>query len=424
MKTRGFTAQDMEILNQITQLVGQQDAELLGVDIREALRQMNLPMISAEKYEELLTRKAEAAALAGPGQVAPTADAAGVVPTTGRPPATESNSPGASNGASALGFAYVPAIDRIELGDASAEFIANLPGSMHYQDEAIRAMTRQLWRAMHDFYGHQYQAFAEYLDSYEGDLHLEDSPEPDGVELAISDFIRDMARRIVGEWRPNLVTLDAIVRRCEQILDAIFRRVAELTRKSGNLESAPDDLDREAWVKNRVAEMVSKTVRTTRLELEDFVAAHIDEGSLDPDDLSRKIRSHFRDFPEWKADRYARTETRDAYNTSMLMTAKANNMTVVQAVDGQLGPTDPDCEDRDGQFFTIDQALRETEHPNGTLGWRLMREPVTLSRNGDLPVEGAIAHFDDETNRILLSEDISPEAERRFLLAVGEKIGV
>lgn len=423
MKTRGFAAQDMEMLLQIVQLIGQSDPELLGVDIREALNQINMPLVSQQEYERRLAEKAAAAVAAGPGEVPPTSSSAGVVPTPGRAPATEANQPGSANGSSALGFTYIPAIDRIELGDASAEYIANLPGSMHYTDEAVRAMSRQLWSAMHDFYGHQYQAFAEFLDSYGGDLHLADEDQ-EAFEMAPSDFIRDMARRIVGDWRPDLSVLDNLVRRLEQILDAIMRRVSSLTRKEGLLEKEVSDEDRDAWVKNRVAEMVSKTIRTTRQELEDFTANHIDDGSLDPDTLAAKVRSHFTDFPEWKADRYARTETRDAYNAGVLHTARANGLTVVQAVDGLLGKTDVDCEERDGQFFTVDQALRETEHPNGTLGWRLMKEPVTLSRTDEIPVEGAIAHFDEDTNTIFLARDISPEAEQKFLVAVGERIGV
>lgn len=423
--TRGFTAQDMELLTLVTQLVGQANVGELGVDIRQALSQHGLPMLSEQQYQAKLAQSAAAAAAAGPGAVAPDRGAAGVVPTTGRPPATAANAPGAdANTLSATGFTYIPAVDVIELSSSAMDFNENLPDSMHYRDESVRALSRQLWRAMSDLYRDQYDGFAEYLESYEGDaLHLSDEDQ-EAFEFAPSDFMRDMARRIVGEFSINREKLDQAMFRVGQILAAIMNRAGHLTRREILGEEELDSRDIDTWTGNRVADAISKTISTTREEIENFVANYIETGKLDPKELASQIRAHFSDFPEWKAARYARADTRDAYNAARLLTGKANGLEVVQAHDAQEGPSDAECEHRDLQFYTIDQALREQEHPNGTLEWAFMKSPVHVSRVAEVPSEvpGVLASWDEDSHTIYLSNDLEDPESKRFMRAVGEKL--
>ncbi len=71
-----------------------------------------------------------------------------------------------------------------------------------------------------------------------------------------------------------------------------------------------------------------------------------------------------------RAEVIARTEAKFAQNESSLTVyANAENVTRVQAFDAQLGETDADCENRNGQIMTIEEAGMITEHPNGTLSW-------------------------------------------------------
>ena len=202
------------MLQLVLQLIGQADHNELGVDIREALRQHNMPMLSEQEYQAKLAQTAAVAAQAGPGEVAPARDQSGVVPTAGRAPATTANTPGPdTNTLSATGFAYTAPIEVIELAPAVEEFVRGLPDSSHYRDEAVRALSKQLWRAMTDFYREQYEGFASYLETYEGDaLHLSDEDQ-EKFEFAPSDFVKDMARRIVGEWGPNSERIDEVMRR-------------------------------------------------------------------------------------------------------------------------------------------------------------------------------------------------------------------
>lgn len=433
MQTRGFAAADMEILQTIIQLIGQADADKLGVNVREALRQLNMPLMPQQQYDQLLADKAAAAAVAGPGgEIAPTRDASGVVPTPGRAPATTANTPGptgsggSSTATQGLGFAYTQPRHVIELStDQAMEFALDLPQSIHFQDKAMRALAQQLWTTMRDFYRRQYDGYIDYLDAYDGEIHLSDDVEQEAFEFAPSDFMRDMARRVVDGWDTGLNEMDDLMRRAEQILDAMTARASQLTRKEAGLDQEPDLDTRLDWVRSRVGEMVAKTISTTRRELEDFTANYIADGALDPRPLANKIRAHFDDFPDWKASRYARTEARDAFNAGTLLTARANGISVVQAVDAQLGESDQDCMDRDGQFFMVDQALREVEHPNGTLGWRLLQEPVTLTRVDVIPDgNGAAALFDQPNGIVYLSNDLSMEDEKEFLHFVGSELEV
>ena len=162
-------------------------------------------------------------------------------------------------------------------------------------------------------------------------------------------------------------------------------RTSKLTSTELGAENRLDPDERDLWTLNRVTDMIAKTVATTRGEVEQFTANYIQEGKLDPRELASQIRAHFSDFPEWKASRYARTDTRDAYNTARLLTGQANGFQVVQARDALAGPSDADCEARHGQFFTIQQALREDEHPNGTLEWAFMPGELSVSRVSEVP---------------------------------------
>lgn len=431
MKTRGFASQDMEMLLQIVQLIGQQDAELLGVNVREALRQLNMPMLTQKQFDDRLAQKAAEAAAAGPGAVPPGPDQSGVVPTPGRAPATAANTPGPNgNGnGSFTGFTYVPSLDRIELANTlSADFLANLPATMHYEDKTIRSLTRGLWTMAREFYKSQYDGYAEYLDSLEEPLKLAiENDEEEGVELAVPDIIREIGRRTVANWTVPVSQLDDFVHRASDLIQKISTRAAEVTRKkTGIAASIPAD-EIKAWVENHVTDVISSAIASTREELIDFTASTFEEGVEDPQEIAKRVRSHYTEFPIWKASRFAKTEARDSFNAGLLLVGQAEGFAAAQAIDGQLGNTDADCEFRDGRIYTLDAALREREHPNGTLGWRLLREPVELARVDELPesedqIPGSVGFYDPEAKRIYIQKDVDPEDERTLLMAVGDEL--
>ncbi len=62
----------------------------------------------------------------------------------------------------------------------------------------------------------------------------------------------------------------------------------------------------------------------------------------------------------------ARTELMGAYNDAALGSYSDLGATQVQAIDGD---EDPECAERDGQIYDIDEADAIEDHPNGTLDW-------------------------------------------------------
>ncbi len=71
-------------------------------------------------------------------------------------------------------------------------------------------------------------------------------------------------------------------------------------------------------------------------------------------------------WDKYRAEVIARTETMNAYNTAALVGYKEVNVRSVVALDGDK---DDECATRDGETFTVDDALNITDHPNGTLDW-------------------------------------------------------
>ena len=100
------------------------------------------------------------------------------------------------------------------------------------------------------------------------------------------------------------------------------------------------------------------------------------EEGLGAVETATKIRDHvsrgrWRDIPT-RANVIARTETAYAVNSSTIVASEfAEAVTGMRAWDAQQGPTDAECEARNGQIYTLAEAKQITalEHPNGTLKW-------------------------------------------------------
>lgn len=71
----------------------------------------------------------------------------------------------------------------------------------------------------------------------------------------------------------------------------------------------------------------------------------------------------------YRAETIARTETRHAMNRAVAETGKAAGFTVYVAFDNRTGFDDDECSVRDGQEFTYDEMISESDHPRGTLSW-------------------------------------------------------
>jgi phage portal protein BeeE len=71
-------------------------------------------------------------------------------------------------------------------------------------------------------------------------------------------------------------------------------------------------------------------------------------------------------WDEYRSEMIARTEMTEAYNSAALGSYSDMQVEQVQAIDGD---DDPECAERDGETFSIDEADAIEDHPNGTLDW-------------------------------------------------------
>jgi SPP1 gp7 family putative phage head morphogenesis protein len=71
-------------------------------------------------------------------------------------------------------------------------------------------------------------------------------------------------------------------------------------------------------------------------------------------------------FDEYRSELIARTELMFAYNASAIESYRDGGVQMLEAIDGD---GDPECAERDGQTFSVDEADGIDDHPNGTLDW-------------------------------------------------------
>jgi hypothetical protein len=128
-----------------------------------------------------------------------------------------------------------------------------------------------------------------------------------------------------------------------------------------------------------VAERVRKSTgarivginETTRDAVAQLIAQGFDDG-LSPAEVADLIEGAT-SFDEARAELIARTESALAYNEAALGSYGEFGVEQVEAIDGD---EDEVCAERNGQVFSIDEAMSIEDHPNGTLDWAPVIEPV------------------------------------------------
>ena len=304
----------------------------------------------------------------------------------------------------------------VELSDSSREFLGKLPDSPQYQDKAVRSYASQLWMIWRDVYRDELNTAVKALENL-GEVE-EEAP----VEMADDDYL-NRATNMLRSWARSERWPDALAR-TKGLFEKIVNRAAKVELARIKAEGDLDPEEREAWIEEHIADFAAKVANTTRTEIRDYIARELQEdeflGEADPIEsqtvLAKRVREHFGDFADWKADRLARTEVAQVYNAATLLAAKRAEIDRVQAVDAQKGPTDDECEKRDGKIFNVDEAWELRDHPNGTLAWRLV--PANLSIAYD-QIDGA--EFNEETTTVTLGE-LEPEAERVILKQIVDRM--
>lgn len=403
--TRGFGSEDIDFAKQIIQLIGQQDANKLEVDVRPILDQIGIPLKSPEVLEkERQQAIKDAQEMAPPQDIKPVAGKqAGTVKT-----ASKARKEGYDvKYIQPRGVIYLSSEDRRDL----KPFAAGLPDTPHYKDSQIVDLTkdhREFWKhILNDFYD---QAAAHITSELVNENFAEDD---------------DSFSRASGMIKHFSYNMNAAKSKAKAYLQKIMERAGNAALKRAQLPTDlwdPTAVTPATWAERNALALATGIQETTKNELRIFIASQIQEGKTNAE-IAQGIRDHFREFPDWRADRIARTETMMAYNYATLFAGQAAGLNNVQAIDAQKGKTDIECVLRNGKIFSIDDALNENEkeHPNGTLAWRLLR--TTNLSIEHVQAEGdKLAWYDSETETIYMSEDISAKDEERYLIAIGDEL--
>lgn len=410
-ETDGIASEDLEFQKQIIQLVGQQDEGAAAlrtmIEMRDTLEQAGMALVPVEEQKRREEEELKKLAAAG---------ASPVTPIPGGP----SGVVRVPNAGSVTGFSSVHVEPRqlIQLSDASADFIAELPSTPHYEDRSVRALARRLWSSWNQLYRSEFRSFSDFLKSLDT-IELSDNE----IDLSISDGARARATAIVRKWEGDLDKLGSTIDETHDSLKRVLQRSAAIIKRKARFDETPSDDELESWAQERVASLATRVTATTRDELISHLAHMIDEGVEDPVDLAASVDEKFNDHPNWKSARLVRSEVRDAYNIGELLTGRANGMEIAQAIDGEGEHPDAECALRDGQLFSIEQALREEDHPNGTLHWRFpVAAPKLKAEFSSNLAEGVVADYDKDRQAILFREGTDKGQQRKYLKAIGEAL--
>jgi hypothetical protein len=394
LEMQGFADQDVEARNAIIQLIGQQELgskELMkSVDLKSLLSDAGIPLRSfreSQAIEEEL-KAAETAPLPT-DPVAGQGGAVGVVAA----PGTE------------LGFSYVQPRERIiYLSDRSGDFLESLPKSKHYEDAEVRKQSRKLWKTWNAMYRDQYRDFASKLDS-DGKFKIES--------------LKD-AKSYVKDWSINEKRVEDTSETSAAVLRSVMKRAAVREAQRTGVEAGITQEELDSYVEDRLEKFMAQVDFTTHTEISNYLWKLVEGGEENPERLADKIRDHFADFPNWKADRLVRSEVRDAYNYTTIALA----MNINKKLQGIDGENDPECAERNGKIYTPEEARKEKEHPHGILGFRILANDIEYKvvPQEELP-EGVTAHFDDE-DVILFSDSLGREERNNFLAVVGQSMEV
>lgn len=423
--SRSLGVLDEQIRTQVLTLIGQVRGEVLPVDIRKLLEQMNLPLLNEEQMKREIQQISELAAIMQPPEQQPEKVGtqgynAGVMKTQ-------------------KGNFYYQAPERIVLAESDG-FMNSLPDTPHYRDVGVRSALVRLRRVFLDRYEEQYRSFADFLGA-QPTLHLAQqngSKKQSGLD---EQQARTSAAAIVGAWaasrapgapgHASQVALDGGV---GQKMGELVGKIA-LSGGTAALKGARLDAEEfgagvlQPWVQDRVKFALDSIDSTVREEAQNWLAARLRE-TVDPSTVSEAAKDHFSDFPSTHADRVARTESAQAFNRGTLDALHLAGVAQVQAHDASDGSdhlTDAECQAMNGRVMSVEEAKELRDHPNGTRYFTpLSTERLSVERVSELPShlaqDGLNVAYDEARETLYLTEQIDEDLERTVLLTLGSQL--
>lgn len=392
--TRGFQQTDLELGKQVIQLVGQSDPSAIEVDFRELLQQYGLPLTNAAQKS-----KKEADLDAQAAQMLKQQD------TQNKPQPVVDQAAGV--GVNQMGLYFTPR----EVIELSSE----LPKVKQFEDDDVVKLIGEFRTEWSDLFDARYKAVAEGIEET-----------ADALELGVTDKVKKILDKMLATPDAMARATDRVAGWITSVMDIAGRR--ELGRIK--VDDAMWDMDNpevQNWANQRAANLVRRVDQTTRDDLRKHLTRELSKTQT-PAEIADGIRSKFAQWPSWKADRLARTEAAMAYNYATLLAYKDAGIQQVIAHDAAIpANSDPDCIERDGKVFDIDDAFHEQlkEHPNGTLGWSpVMAVPkIEVALVDSIPT-GELATFDDDTGQLTIVRSIAPEQRRDFVQAVRARVSI
>jgi len=210
------------------------------------------------------------------------------------------------------------------------------------------------------------------------------------VRSSVADLLADQRREVASKVRsasPDTIArqrknpqhwftlakeaerLEAVLRPHETaIAETVAERAASLLKPA---KAEPFTESVVAAVSKSVGSRVKEISRTTQEAIADAVLAGYDAG-LSPAQIAETIEG-LPAFDAARAELVARTETMFAYNSAALSSFQEFGVGQVEAIDGD---EDEVCAARNGQTYPVDEAFGIEDHPNGTLDWIPILEPV------------------------------------------------
>lgn len=141
----------------------------------------------------------------------------------------------------------------------------------------------------------------------------------------------------------------------------------------GNLGEADQRAVEHALYKG--SKRITQINEYTRDQVRRLVGEAIDQG-MSAREAGEYIEN-WKGWDEYRAERIARTEMMDSYNSAAIDTYKEYGVQLVEAVDGD---DDEECAARNGQVFSVAEAANIQDHPNGTLDWIPIAPDSTVGR--------------------------------------------
>lgn len=418
--TRAYGSQNSELVKQIITLLGQKDPANIPVDIRELLRQNGIPLTTEAQQNHLEEKKKEESELNNKPPVMAPAKKEGIAGYNAGVEKTETGE-----------HIYFQPGDEIFLS-SSDSFISSLPKIPPYEDVAVRSAAMQMRKLLMDRYRNQITSFANQIRNKTVLKLAQPEESPPSKPGLGAGAARVAASGAVSAWLSDqAASLPPVSLRLKEILTRIIGAAGKKELKLANLDSSVFNASAlDQWAEKYADENLSLMDHTTQDVFKEFLEKQLQENSH-PDTVAQELEDHFADMPVTYSGRAVRAQTRDAYNQGMLQAGIDAGIDQVMAHDASSGTnlnTDPKCIDRNGKIFSLPDAMKETEHPNGTLYYTyLSTSNLSVKITDDMPtsleLSGNMQAGYDMKSETLFIKSEAANSETKFLLALSDRLG-